>query len=371
MKKQGLPLPIFVRYNGGVMTTDPNAELSQLLLQYGFCHYRVFDPALVLPLFKSFQWNDHVSKTAMDRLIELSEPVLIAAFPVEVNKKLKPQSPSGRIAPFAQRTYYREAVRRLSLIARSLTGRKSPLAFSNSRLPEKLFAAASGLGYYGKHSLIIIQGDGCLPPLGTRFILAGMVLPGAKLLAKPFPPLSEYAEGCETCEACIASCPTGALKEGGVVDRSRCLQSLATDYRVLPDFALKVWGDLLYGCECCQDSCPYNLQSEPGLPCQSVESVPGLIGPFLSLETILETYLEVKGNLESETMTVPARGFRNLFAGTTLGASFIDPRCFVRNALVIAGNLHAYDLAPLVSSYLSSPDEVLSATAEWAISRLS
>ncbi|HOV63041.1 MAG TPA: hypothetical protein PLG43_04050, partial [Spirochaetia bacterium] len=220
MKKQGLPLSSFVRYNELVMSSDLDAELSQLLLQYGFCHYRVFDPVLVLPLFESFQWNDHVSKTSIDRLIELSEPVLITAFPVERVKKLEPQSPSGRIAPFAQRNYYREAVRRLSLIARSLTGKKSPLTFSNSRLPEKLFAAASGLGFYGKHSLIIIQGEESLPPLGTRFILAGMVLPGAKPMAKPLvkphagllPVFREYAEGCGTFDACIASCLTGALK---------------------------------------------------------------------------------------------------------------------------------------------------------------
>ncbi len=119
-----------------------------------------------------------------------------------------------------------------------------------------------------------------MPPLGTRFILAGMVLPGAKIEATPkVKSLYEYAEGCGSCEACIASCPPGALKDGGVVDRSRCLQSLATDYRVLPDFALNVWGDLLYGCERCQDICPYNVQAERMYSCHSAESVPGLIGP--------------------------------------------------------------------------------------------
>jgi epoxyqueuosine reductase len=325
-------------------------ELKGLLSQAGFAAFRIFDPARAASLMADVCTGGHADPAAAERLLSLRCPVLIAAFPVPSEAAVPPARATGRIAPFACRNYYREAVRRLDLISVRRTGRHSPLAFSNSRLPEKLLAAVSSLGFYGKQSLIISPG------LGTRFILAGMALPDFGPAPGCLRP--EYGSLCGDCRACMVSCPAGAIREPGAVDRTRCLQGLASEYRILPDFALEAWGDLLYGCDICQAICPHNqaLSVSP----QTVEDgpVPGSIGPFVSLEAVLSAGLSGPGAL------------KRFFSGTALGASFLDPRCFVRNSLVAAAHAGAAELIPLIAAYHSSGDEVLSRTAAWALERL-
>lgn len=304
--------------------------------------------------------------------------------------------PHALIGAFARRNYYGEAVARMKLISRKIrektgTAKSTLRIFCNSRVPEKLTAALAGLGFYGKNSLLIIPG------LGSRFILTMLAFPSALLSgadketgdavpssdthmgrsqppARPLPDTSPPSgtplafsqdpskipirdripapgSRCGTCSACIRACPTGALHVPGQVDTGRCLQELSTKMRVWPEQVKKAWGTRLYGCESCQDVCPYNR----GL-IHTTECKRGELGPSISLKQLLQlSPVELKVLVKQNPM----------------GLSWINPLALLRNALVAAGNNGNRVLLPPVAPYREHENRVLRDAARWAVSRLS
>ena len=303
-----------------------------------------------------------------------------------------PGDPHGLIAPFARRNYYREAVLRLRRIARRLgeaTGlpRRAFRVFSNSRLPEKPLAVAAGLGSYGRNALVLAPG------LGSLFVIAGMFIP-----REAGPPVADRPEGdrpegdrpegdrpeagdaeadrpeadrtkvgapepngglgeiCGKCRACQEACPVDALAEPGRLDEGRCLQAQAGRDRELPEDLAAAWGFRLYGCQVCQDVCPYNR----GLRCETSTEV-GELGPSLSLRWVLErTPEELAGALR----------------GTALGMAWISKRALQRNALLALGHRATAGYAPdaelvaLGDRYARAADPQLARAAAWSAKRL-
>jgi epoxyqueuosine reductase len=123
-------------------------------------------------------------------------------------------------------------------------------------IAEKAWAAAAGLGWVGKHSNLINQEK------GSWFFL-GEILLSLDLSADPLAP-----DLCGTCTRCLDACPTQAFPEPGVLDARRCLSYLSIEHRgpLPPDLEAALGGNL-YGCDICQDVCPWNrsrvLSSEP------------------------------------------------------------------------------------------------------------
>ena len=107
-------------------------------------------------------------------------------------------------------------------------------------------AARAGLGFYGKNTLLITRKHGSWVVLGTLV---------TDVEIEPSPPLEL---DCGSCTLCIEACPTGALDEPGVVDSTRCLsywtQSPEADPGAVPRGARRQ----VYGCDICQDVCPWN-----------------------------------------------------------------------------------------------------------------
>jgi epoxyqueuosine reductase len=114
-----------------------------------------------------------------------------------------------------------------------------------SPLSEKALAVAAGLGWRGGHSLVLNA------QLGSWFML------GCLLTSAPLPPDAAAAEQCGSCRRCLEACPTGALVEFGVLDARRCISHATTSNSGAPADvpALSGW---LYGCDACQQACPYN-----------------------------------------------------------------------------------------------------------------
>jgi epoxyqueuosine reductase len=252
----------------------------------------------------------------------------------------------GLIAHFARRNYYREAVKRLAAVYRELhsgsRSRRNMHIFSNSMLPEKLFAWASGIGWYGKNSLII-NGS-----LGSRFVISGLLI---ETDADP----DEIEPGdvgamCGECRACIDSCPVHAIREHGVIDSSRCMQALAPKMTVMPEHTLDSWGRMIYGCEICQNACPHNRT----LTLSTTMDL-GEIGPALPLRMLL-------GSSDEE--------LKAFFRNTALGLSWIDPHAIRRNALIASGNSHNESLVPDILRFTTDPDPNIRNIAEWALRKL-
>lgn len=118
---------------------------------------------------------------------------------------------------------------------------------------ERDWARRSGLGWVGKNTLIIH------PKRGSYFFLAEMII---NQEVTPDEPISDF---CGTCTRCIDACPTDAIKEEGyVMDGGRCISCLTIENKgEIPEEFQGKMEDYIYGCDICQDVCPWNRFSQP------------------------------------------------------------------------------------------------------------
>jgi epoxyqueuosine reductase len=273
----------------------------------------------------------------------------LSCYREETEDLSQPGDPHVLIAPFARRNYYAEAVVRVKRVIRALCknhgfSKQTLRIFCNSSLPEKALAATSGLGSYGKNTLILI------PKLGSLFVIAGLFIPAPVVGIS-----SESAENsrfplCHTCRACQDACPVDALDEAGCLDESRCLQALCTKPSQLSEAARQRWAFRLYGCQSCQDVCPHNRDLATGAATRR-----GELGPSLSLKHLLALSLEQ---------------LKEYIRGSALDRSWIPPRTLLRNALLAAGNRRDTAVLEIVNRHCSNPDPLVVQAATWAVSRI-
>ncbi|CAI2291086.1 tRNA epoxyqueuosine(34) reductase QueG [Vibrio parahaemolyticus] len=116
---------------------------------------------------------------------------------------------------------------------------------------ERPLAQKAGLGWTGKHSLILDK------ECGSWFFL------GELLIDLPLPVDTPSIDQCEKCRACITSCPTQAIVEDKVVDARRCISYLTIEFDgVIPEEFRKPMGNRIYGCDDCQLVCPWNRYAD-------------------------------------------------------------------------------------------------------------
>ncbi|MCA6078237.1 tRNA epoxyqueuosine(34) reductase QueG [Fulvivirga sedimenti] len=117
---------------------------------------------------------------------------------------------------------------------------------------ERAWARRSGTGWIGKHSLLLNRHH------GSYFFLAELII---DLEVTPDTPTGDY---CGTCTACIDACPTDAITEPYVVDSNRCISYLTIELRdaISPEFR-DTMNDWMFGCDICQDVCPWNRFATP------------------------------------------------------------------------------------------------------------
>jgi len=256
----------------------------------------------------------------------------------EAEDNSRPGDLHGLIARYTWRNHYADLRERLNKIAKILhqgygAGYR---VFSNGGIAEKPVAQRSGIGYYGKHSIILN------PEFGSWVVLGEIV---NTLKIEPDEPANQ---SCGTCTACIEACPTGAIIEPYVIDRRLCIQARTNWYGVLPDEIARAWVKRLYGCTICQDVCPAN---------QNVKARPtrtdiGYVGPSISLREILET---------DETR------YRSKYANNQITAQWINFKAIQRNAIVALGNIRDPDTLPLLERLAKNNDPVIARSAGWAI----
>ena len=244
----------------------------------------------------------------------------------------------GRLPRYAWRDVYADLRARLTELGERLGGAYRVLVDANDHV-DREGAVRAGIAFYGKNTLAITRRFGSWVVLGT-------LVTDLEIERSPALELD-----CGSCRLCIDACPTGALDEPGVLDSTKCLSYWTQAPEPIPEGYRAELGDSVYGCDICQDVCPWNRGIEKRR--QDV-SPPADATPVVSLVDWLERDGE-ELVAETDRLYVP----RN------------DPRWLRRNALVAAGNVGTPELVPAVERYVGDDDPILHETAVWALERLS
>jgi len=167
---------------------------------------------------------------------------------------------AGKIARYARGRDYHDVVRkRLHALADRLRERFAGEEFrafvDTAPVMEREHAARAGLGFVGKHTLLID------PRHGSWMVLGGIA---TTMSLEPTDAEQDEQDHCGTCTRCIDACPTGAI-EPWKVDARKCISYLTIEHEGLidPDLAVGM-GDWIFGCDICQEACPYNAPRGDG-----------------------------------------------------------------------------------------------------------
>jgi epoxyqueuosine reductase len=241
----------------------------------------------------------------------------------------------GRLARYTWQERYAELRERLDALGRALGGAHRVLVDANQHVDREA-AARSGVGFYGKNTMLITRRHGSWVVLGT-------LVTDAEL--EPTPPLGT---DCGSCRLCVDACPTGALDEPGTLDANRCLSYWTQAPAAAPADYRAALGAQVYGCDICQDVCPWN---------RGVEKRRAGLEPDDGAHVDLVRWLEQDGRTlveEYDRLYVP----RN------------DPRWLRRNALVALGNVGGPEHEPLLERWAADDDELLAEHAHWALEQV-
>ena len=199
------------------------------------------------------------------RLLPGARSVIVVAEPYGGSEKLEVGSEngpgsalSGRVARYAWgRDYHKVLRRKLKRLADELhEGMAEPfetrVCVDTAPIVEREVAAAAGMGWIGKNTMVLHR------ELGSFFFLGEMV---TTLELEPSKPVSDH---CGTCTRCLDACPTGALVAPYQMDARKCISYLTIEHRSAIAEELKPqMGSWLYGCDACQDVCPFNRKASP------------------------------------------------------------------------------------------------------------
>jgi epoxyqueuosine reductase len=157
----------------------------------------------------------------------------------------EPGPGEGRLPRYTWADHYAELREKLDRLGSALGGAYRVLVDANQHV-DREGAARAGVGFYGKNTLLITKRFGSWVVLGT-------VVTDVEI--EPTAPLDL---DCGSCRLCIDACPTGALDEPGTLDATRCLSYWTQAPGPIPEEMRAPLEDRVYGCDICQDVCPWN-----------------------------------------------------------------------------------------------------------------
>jgi len=202
-------------------------------------------------------------KTDPANVLEDCLTVISLAYPYPTGK---PGTPDGFTAarytrpesPDYHETIKERAKPLVALISEEYPGERSRICVDSAPLLERSFAYASGIGFIGKNNMLIRPGHG-------SYLFLAEVLTTAIF---PITAQKPLANMCGTCSRCVDACPTNALERPFLMDAGKCLSYLTIEKKGPIDVEMgKAMGDCFFGCDRCQEVCPFNRGMDERVEC--------------------------------------------------------------------------------------------------------
>lgn len=201
-------------------------------------------------------------------------------------------------------------------------------------LLERDLAQQAGLGWIGKNTCLIN------PRLGSTFFLSEILL-GLEL--DPDPPFA--TDQCGTCTRCLEACPTQCILPDRTLDARRCISYLTIELKEdIPTDLRPLMGDWVFGCDVCQQVCPWNRFAPAGDP---------VFGGLIPLRTL------------TEDLALPPEAFNRTFKDSPVKRA--KRRGYLRNVGVVLGNRGGESDLPALEAALEDPEPLVREHAAWAI----
>lgn len=252
---------------------------------------------------------------------------------------------TGRISRYARGDDYHDLMnarlkKLLEWIQTLEPGVKGRVYVDTGPVLERDFAARAGIGWFGKHTNLIHKRR------GSWFFL------GEILLTLPLAYDRPVADHCGTCTLCMDACPTDAIPQPYVLDSNRCISYLTIELKdAIPRPYREQMGDWIYGCDICQEVCPWNRKQGRPTGEPALKTRAGLEAPELA-----------------ELLSMDQRAFSRRFRGSPIKRA--KRRGLLRNAAVALGNRGTAADIPALTAALSDGEPLVRGHAAWALGRI-
>jgi len=254
---------------------------------------------------------------------------------------------SGLVARYARGDDYhslmKDRLRTLADRCAELSGRTllARPCVDTAPLLEREAARRAGIGFTAKNTMTIAPG------LGSFFVL------GELLIDLELAPSAPVASGCGSCRSCLDACPTGAFVDAYTLDARRCISYLTIELTgPVPRHLRPAIGRWVFGCDICQEVCPYNQSS------RARAGDPALLPRSGLSEVDLSALLELT-----------ASGYRRLRRRSAILR--VNRLQLQRNAAIALGNSRSpLAVAPLAQALGSNPSALVRGHAAWALGRI-
>ncbi|MGY8767363.1 MAG: tRNA epoxyqueuosine(34) reductase QueG [Pirellulales bacterium] len=331
-------------------------QIKQQALALGFMHCGVC-PAVTAPNYQRFQeWLAAGYAGQMsyleDRADAYQDPghvldgaksILMLSLNYRTSEPITPQAGQGRLSRYAwgEVDYHDLIHKKLKQLKRKFLEIHPDATVrgvvDTAPLLEREYAQLAGLGWVGKHTLLLNQQRGSL------FFLAAL-LTDVELDYDT----AQQTDHCGTCTACLDSCPTDAFVQPYVLDATKCISYLTIELREpIPVELRRGMGDWMFGCDVCQDVCPWNRKSPES---ELVEFQPNPAHDPIDLIPLFD--------LDDEQ-------FRTRFRKTPLWRS--KRRGILRNAAIVLGNNPAPNAIAALTKGLNDIEPLIRGASAWAL----
>ncbi len=271
--------------------------------------------------------------------------IVVFAYPYPAVANARVGEGEGRVARYAWLGEdYHDVIHRKLKLLKKLIVQSDPNVncrgcVDTAPLLERELAQLAGLGWRGKNTLLLNR------RLGSYFFLACLLVD----VELPYDAPHESSH-CGTCTACLDACPTDAFPQPGVLDASRCISYLTIEHRdSIPDELRTGIGDWLFGCDVCQEVCPWNRK-----PARNREHA--------------DESLTLRKLALVDLLQMNEADFRRLYRKTPLWRTRL--RGMRRNAAIALGNRGDRNALAALRRLVDHEDHVVAEACRWAIDRI-